>query len=325
MRPNIPVPFAINPTRKGLTAVRAAAEVSRATVEGAAIGSRQIVFAPRSVRSGDYRFSIGTAGSTTLVFQSILPALLCAEGTSTLAFEGGTHNPKAPPFEFIERTYVPLVNRMGPTVQVQLERRGFYPAGGGRFTAVVQPATRLHGIDLGERGRVRDRRALAIVSRLPRHIAERELQVVAHKMGWKARELHIEESTDAHGPGNALLLAVECEYVTEVFSAIGEIGVPAETVAGRAVRECRQYLDAGVPVGAHLADQLLLPLAIAGAGSFVTESLTLHATTHIELIRQFLPVDVQVDTNAEGASLVRLTSAAAPSIRDTRPSSEASG
>jgi RNA 3'-terminal phosphate cyclase (ATP) len=289
-----------------LTAVQAAAQVCGATVEGAVPGSRRIVFAPGDVRAGTYSFSVDTAGSTTLVLQTILPALLCAAGPSTLTLEGGTHNPHAPPFDFLARTFVPLVNRAGPTVTLTLERPGFYPAGGGRLRAEVEPCAQLRPIELLERGRIVRRWASAIVANLPRHIAERELDVVRKRLSFRARELHVEVIENARGPGNALMIALESDAVTEVVSGFGAPGVSAETVAGRATRECRRYLDAGVPVGEHLADQLLLPMAIAGAGAFRTLPLTTHSMTHIALIREFLGVQVSIVEESADVRLVRL-------------------
>ena len=119
--------------RQHLTAIQAAMAVGGAAAEGATIGSRDLVFHPGAITPGTYRFAVGTAGSTTLVLQTILPALLCAGGESMLTLEGGTHNPFAPPFDFLQTTFLPQVNRLGPKVEAVLERPGFYPAGGGRF------------------------------------------------------------------------------------------------------------------------------------------------------------------------------------------------
>ena len=121
--------------RQHLTAVLAAAEVGGAEVQGATLGSTELTFSPGAIRAGEYRFSVGTAGSGTLVFQTILPALMLAAKPSRIVIEGGTHNIAAPPFDFLARTFVPLLERMGPKVQLQFERYGFYPAGGGRFCA----------------------------------------------------------------------------------------------------------------------------------------------------------------------------------------------
>ncbi len=292
--------------RQHLTAVQAAAQIGRAKITGAALGSPELTFWPGPVRAGDYRFAIGTAGSTTLVLQTILPALLTADGPSTLRLEGGTHNPHCPPYDFIEKTFVPVINRMGPRVSTSLERRGFYPAGGGKFSVTIEPARALQPIDLLERGAVQRRLARAIVSNLPRSIAERELGVVHERLGWKRDELAVEEMTDALGPGNVLMLEIESEHVTEVLTAFGERGVPAETVANRAVSAAEEYLAAGVPVDGHLADQLLLPLALASHGSFLTLAPSLHTRTNIDVIRKFLGVEFTSEQVGESGWHIRV-------------------
>jgi len=113
--------------RQHLTAVRAAAEISGATVRGDEPGSKALSFEPGAVRGGAYRFAVGTAGSATLVLQTVLPALLLAEEASTLTLEGGTHNPAAPPFDFLARTFLPQLAKMGARVEATLERHGFIP------------------------------------------------------------------------------------------------------------------------------------------------------------------------------------------------------
>jgi RNA 3'-terminal phosphate cyclase (ATP) len=293
--------------RQHLVAVQAAARISGARVTGAEIGSQTLSFAPGEVRPGEHELSIGSAGSTTLVLQTILPALLCASEPSLLVLEGGTHNPLAPPFEFLDRAYLPLVNRMGPRVQAELERPGFYPAGGGRIVVSVEPAPRLSGFELLERGEIRGRQATALVSRLPRHIAERELDVVAQQAGWDRSELEVLEVASP-GPGNVLVLAVQSDALTEVFAGFGERGVMAEEVAGRTVEEMQGYLAAGVPVGEHLADQLLLLFALAGSGAYATLPLSGHTTTQIDLIPRFLDVLIQVEETSGDRHVVRVGS-----------------
>src|SRR6185295_14189232 len=155
---------------------------------------------------------------------TILPALLTAGGPSDIALEGGTHNPHAPPFEFLERAYLPLINRMGPTVTATLERHGFAPGGGGRFSVRVEPAARLRKLDLIERGKVRRCQATALVSNLPAHVAERELDVLRKKLGGHKPRLSGQQ-VEARGPGNVVLVEVQSEHVTEIFSGFGERGV----------------------------------------------------------------------------------------------------
>ncbi len=291
--------------RQHLTAVRAAAEISGASLTGGRIGSTSLEFAPGEVAGGDYRFAVGTAGGTTLVLQAVLPALLTAAEPSSLMLEGGTHNPMAPPFPFLAGTFLPLVNRMGPKVTATLERPGFYPAGGGRFRVEIEPTESLSGFELLERGKVRDRRATAVLSHLPRHVAERELRLVQKKTSWPDKAYRIED-VDAAGPGNLLLIELESEHLTETFTGFGKPGVRAEAVAQKAVQEMRRYQKAEVPVGEYLADQLLVPLALAGGGAFATLPLSRHSTTQIDLIRLFLDVRIAVDRSESGRAEVRI-------------------
>ncbi len=296
--------------RQHLTAVNAAMAIGAARVEGDQLGSRQLFFAPQGVRGGRYHFAVGTAGSCTLVLQTVLPALLTASEGSELILEGGTHNPYAPPFDFLVKAFLPLINRMGPRVTASLERPGFYPAGGGKFTVVVEPATGLSRIDLIRRGEIRQRRARALVARLPRQIGERELRVVRERLGWEEGALLVEEATSSSGPGNVLSLEIESEQVTEVFTGFGERGVSAERVASETVKAAQEYLAANVPVGRYLADQLLLPMALAGGGSFRTLSPSRHTSTNIDVMRQFLPVEVTMLKEDGNVWEVRLESPA---------------
>ncbi len=281
--------------RQHLTAVKAAAQICNGRVQGDHIGSQSLELEPGEVAAGNYHFAVGTAGSTTLVLQTVLPALLTASAASSLVLEGGTHNPMAPPFPFLAESFIPLINRMGPEVAVILERPGFYPAGGGRLRIEVAPCEQLRGLDLRERGKTVARKATALLARVPRHIGERELRLVQRKMGWMPSELHIEEIEDSQGPGNVLVLQVSSEQLTETFIGFGEIGVRAEAVAQRAVRQLRRYLKTTAPVGEYLADQLLLPLALAGSGSFTTLPLSRHAKTQIEILRKFVDVPIEVE------------------------------
>ncbi len=296
--------------RQHLTAVNAAVEISGAAATGAAVGSRALTFEPQPVRAGEYKFSVGTAGSATLVLQTVLPALLLADGPTTLILEGGTHNPWAPPFDFLKEAYLPLVNRMGPHVEIEIERHGFFPAGGGRFRVHIQPARLLAGFDLCERGEIVARQARVVLSNLSEHIARRELETIREKLGWTESDCAIEEVRSA-GPGNAVLIAVASEYVTEVFSGFGRQGVKAEQVAGGVVSQVREYLKAGVPVGPYLADQWMLPLGISAwqsaGGSYRTLSPTRHSTTHIELLREFLGVAIHAEKSPDaGGCTVRI-------------------
>jgi RNA 3'-terminal phosphate cyclase (ATP) len=236
------------------------------------------------------------------VLQTVLLPLLLADAPSRLTLEGGTHNPYAPPFDFLAAAFLPLLRRMGARVEARLERAGFYPAGGGRLTVEIGAPGALTPLALPVRGPIRRRRARALLSRLHRRIGDRELAVVHARLGWTGEELEVVTLGEAMaGPGNVLLLEIQSEHVTEVFTGFGQVGVRAEAVAEQAVQEAQHYLAADVPVGPHLADQLLLPLALAGGGSFRTMPLTRHATTNIAVIGQFLASSVEVSPVADTA------------------------
>lgn len=277
--------------RQHLTAVLGAKEVGRGEVKGAWVGSDTIVFEPGETVPGSYSFAVGTAGSCSLVLQAILPALLVCDGPSELVLEGGTHNPMAPPFDFLKETFVPLVNRMGGAVSVELERPGFYPAGGGRIRVVIEPFTTRVPLELVELTNPLVS-ARAVCSQLPDHIGNRELKVVRERLEVQDRvEL---QQVQGNGPGNVLSIRVCSDQLTETFTGFGEKNVRAEKVALNAVKQVKKYLECGCPVGPCLADQLLIPMVLAGGGRFRTGKPTSHTLTNMDIISAFIKVNFHV-------------------------------
>lgn len=280
--------------RQHLTAVQAATTIGGAKVKGDAIGSQAFTFEPGEIKPGSYRFATGSAGSCTLVLQTILPALITAATVSEVILEGGTHNPFAPPFDFLARAFLPQVAKMGPQFEATLERPGFYPAGGGKFRIEIDPVTSLAPLDLTERGEIRDCRAQAVVSNLSRSIAKRELKVLRKMLPWDDDCFQVVEIDDPKGPGNIVTIEVASATVTEVFTGFGERGLRAESVAKKAAKLAKAYLEANVPVGRYLADQILLPMAMAGGGRFRTMAPSGHTLTNIEVIKSFLDIGIDV-------------------------------
>ncbi|MDR2981966.1 MAG: RNA 3'-terminal phosphate cyclase [Puniceicoccales bacterium] len=280
--------------RQHLASVKAAVEISRAKAEGVALGSTALTFHPGNVTAGEYRFSIGSAGSALLVFQTILLPLLHADAPSTVTIEGGTHNPFAPPFPFIEKTFLPLLHQIGYQVEVKLERPGFYPAGGGIITATITPGGKRRVLKIGPRTEILDREAIGVVANLSRKIAERELERLGSAMSLVPDEMCIHEINDTPGPGNALFVKLRSSQLTETFSSFGEQGRHAEKVADGLHDEVRRYLKSNGAVGEHLADQLLLPLALAKGGVFTTLPPSRHTQTNIAVIGRFLDARINV-------------------------------
>lgn len=296
--------------KQHLTAVEAGALIGGAQLTGACVGSTDFTFVPQQVKPGEYTFNIGTAGSTMLVLQTVLPALMIADEPSRLVLEGGTHNPMAPPFEFIQKAFLPLLEQIGPKVTIKLERYGFYPPGGGKVVVdiVPTPTSQLRELKLESRGKMRKRNARVLLVKLPKHVGDRELVVLRQRLQLNGNECRIEESDNAVSPGNVVTISLESASLTEVITALGARGVSAESVAEAAVKETRHYLKTEAPVGEHLADQLLLPMALAGRGTYRTGAPSLHTTTNIETIRLFLSVDIAVRPEEDGMFSITLSS-----------------
>jgi RNA 3'-terminal phosphate cyclase (ATP) len=280
--------------RQHATAVEAACAIGGTDCEELAVGASTLAFTPGKVRPGDHHFAVGTAGSTSLVLQTVLVPLALSDAPSRLVLEGGTHNIHAPPFDFIARVFLPLLNRMGPRVTARLVRPGFYPAGGGRIEVEIEPCPALKPIELVERGAMRRVEARALVAALPGEIAVRELAAVEQVLGWPEEARRIEQLPERVGPGNILMLEAEFEHLTEMASGFGQLGVPAQTVGEKAARRMAGYLASTAAVGPHLADQLVLPMALAGGGVVSTVKPSRHTLTAATIVERFLGRPVMI-------------------------------
>jgi len=290
--------------RQHLTAVRACAEIGAARVEGADLGSATLIFEPTQVRPGRWTADVGSAGSAGLVVQAALPGLLAAPGASVLEVTGGTHNRAAPPFEFLDLALVPLLRRMGAELSLEMARPGFEPAGGGRYRLEVADGQPLEPLVLDDRGPLDAMRATLWLSRLPGHIVEREADELRRRLDGTELDVEVRE-VEAAGPGNAVVLVLHFRHGTDVVTGFGVRGVPAERVVAGVVREVKRRLRSDAAVGPHLADQLLVPLAMAGGGSFTTLDPTTHTTTNARVIERFL--DVRIGIEPEARELWRVT------------------
>lgn len=277
--------------RQHLTAVNAAARVGSACTHGAELGATALRFEPGPVCAGEYQFATGSAGSATLVLQTVLPALWQAGAPSRLRLEGGTHNPLAPSADFIADAYLPALAKMGVQASLQLQQHGFHPAGGGVMQVEVAPCAALQPRVFDARGALASMEAKVLMSGLPGDIGLRELQVLAEKLGVDPHPRHVHAVRPALGPGNVALVHVRHAEHVEVFSGHGERGVSAEQVGARLAGQVRQYLQGNGCVGEYLSDQLLLPMALAGAGAFTTRAISAHLASNARLIEKFLPVE----------------------------------
>ncbi len=280
--------------RQHLACVRAAAEISGGEIEGAEMGSGEIRFQPGSVRAGDYSFSIGSAGSTLLVLQTVLPALMLADGESTVRIEGGTHNPMAPAFGFMEASLAPQLRRMGVGLQLELQRPGFYPAGGGSLAARISPGS-ARALVLEERGQEGSHAVHIGCAHVDPGVADREWDSIRRVLHWtreRRRDLDMDSSV---GPGNFLDVHLVFEHVTQVFTTFGSPGVSGRRLAKRLASQVKRSLAGTCPVEEHLADQLMLPMALLAGGRYRASRLSSHSATNAQLINRFVPGTVQTD------------------------------
>jgi RNA 3'-terminal phosphate cyclase (ATP) len=321
--------------KQHLSCVQAACQISNGQCRGAALGSGVLDFQPGAISGGDYSFDIGSAGSASLVIQTILPALFLADGPSTVTVTGGTHNPMAPPFDFLRETFLPAIADAGFEGDCELIKHGFYPAGGGKITFNIKPWEKGKGriIDLCELSgpaeggfdivqgfSLAQIYARIYIAKLPSHIAQRQQKLLLQS-GLNIQNIEHIEVTDSDGPGNCVMLRLCSRRQggldtvqgfalgrTTVFTAFGMRGKPSQEVVGEVVKLAKDFLTSGAAVDRFLADQLLIYMAMSShfvkdnkmgprskTGRYTTNELSSHLQTNMEVIKKFLPVDFVVE------------------------------
>lgn len=287
-----------------LTAVETLAAVTDADVDGAEPGAEELTFEPTALRGGEYEAAIGTAGSLTLLFDAVLPLAVELDEPLALSATGGTDVKWSPPMDYHRRVKLPLLGRHGLHATVDLRRRGFYPEGGGEATLWLAPST-LAAASLTDRGDPAGARVYSVSSEdlADADVAERQADEAARLLSEAGVEVMERSRTDAaaDSAGTALVVRLDFERSVAGFDALGEPGKPAEDVAADAVDAALSFRETGAAVDRHLADQLLVPLALAG-GEVAIPRVTDHVETSLELVRAF-GHDVAVDSGADGAVL----------------------
>ncbi|MGD8516767.1 MAG: RNA 3'-terminal phosphate cyclase [Anaerolineae bacterium] len=302
-----------------LACVRATAKICAARVQGARLKSRDVRFAPQSPPvAGTYTFDVaqatkgGSAGSASLILQTVLLPLALAGGTSHVTVRGGTHVAWSPPFDYIKRVYLPTLARMGVQAKVTIKKWGWYPIGGGEVRATIDglgSAMALSGLDLRQRGELLRVRGISASSNLPKHIRVRQEQAALQALRSQGVNVRVDTTNaPAKGKGTVVFLWAESTHVPAGFTSLGELGKPAELVAQDAAGELVAYLRGDAALDPYLSDQLVLPMALSGTPSqFTTQTITPHLLTNAWVISQFLPglVQVQGDAGQPGTCRVR--------------------
>lgn len=296
-----------------LKAVEASAQISAARVEGATPGSQTLSFEPQGLKGGDYAFDIGTAGSVSLLLQTLYLPLSFAASPSRVTLIGGTHVPWSPCYHYLQWQWLPYLAQAGYHVACTLERAGFYPRGGGLMRANIVPSRHFTPLRITERGRLLRIRGLSGVGRLDRSIAERQRKQATERLRDLGVPLEIEVAElPAASPGTFIVLQAEFEGSRLCAFALGARHKRAEHVADEAVDALRADIAAGGAIDAWLADQLLLPLAfIPDRSEFSVCRISRHLRTNAELLGYFLPISVEIDGETDQPGRVRLLGTAA--------------
>ena len=287
--------------RQHLTCVKAAAAISCAEVEGAVLGSTRLAFHPKTVAAGEHELDVGSAGSVGLVVQTIALPLLAASSPARVVVRGGTHALWAPIAPFLQEAWIPLLSTMGAELTLSLEAHGFHPAGGGVVVLETKPST-LAPLHLPSASGALSLSAHAVVSDLSENVARRELVALAEALPDHPMT-HATATVRSPGPGNAAWLVARDDgaSVTNVFSGIGQPSVRAEDVGTAIAERFARWRASGASVEEHLADQLMLPIALAGRGSFDCDELSLHARTNDAVIAAFTGRRFEITKRAGGA------------------------
>jgi RNA 3'-terminal phosphate cyclase (ATP) len=304
-----------------LTAIRSAAAVCAANVSGATLGSMAIRFEPASAPiAGNYRFDVaearagGSAGAATLVLQTVAMPAAFAQGLSRFRILGGTHITSSPTFDYVREVWLPLLNRIGVRIEAELKAFGFYPVGGGEIEARVEgaapgSAARLKPVSLMERGRLLSISGRAIAANLPAHVPQRMADRARTLLDGTAPRLDIEPlSVRAACPGAALFLSADYEHIRVGFNSLGARGKSSEAVAEEAAGALVSHMRSGAAMEPHLADQMLLPLALAaGPSAFTCEAVTRHLKTNAWVIEQFGVARVLIEARADASAHIIVT------------------
>lgn len=284
-----------------LTGVRAAQVISKADVDDAKLGSQRLRFTPSEVRGSEYQFDVseikGSAGSTTLVLQAILPPLSMAKAGSKVTVKGGTHVEWSPTFHYMRNVLLPLLGKIGIKSNLEIEKWGWYPIGGGKISLSVEPVKKMSPINIRERGRLKNLSGVSAVSNLPISIAERQRD----HGNWLLKAAGLTANMEvldapSTGKGSFYFILAEFENIRVGFSALGAQGKRAEGVAEEAVRQFLEFSNSEGALDPYLADQIIPYLSICDAPStFTTSRVTRHLLTNAWVTEKFLPVEITIN------------------------------
>lgn len=293
--------------RQHLTAVRAAAQICGADISKIALNTTNVTFTPGLNQGGNYHFATGSAGNVILVAQTVLPALLFADQPSEIILEGGTHTNFAPCFEFFQNSYLPLLHKMGADIKCELIKPGFYPAGGGKIKLTISPLRCLTPLTVLTRGAQTGIQAKVALANLGKHIATREMNMIEKCLTISPDDVVFQRLQGVAGSANYVQITLTYDHLTDVLTDYGKFGVRAEKLAANLCDQAITQMSSPAAVGPYLADQLLLPLALAGSGQFSMAAPSDHCLSHAVILEKFLPVTISFNQQQEDDWIADIT------------------
>lgn len=297
------------------TAINALARITQANVTGVKVGSSTITFHPDRPQGGSFKFDIGTAGSISLVLQTLMPCAAFAQSPTELEIRGGTDVAWSPPIDYITNVTLPILRRMGYRSEIELVRRGHYPRGGGLVRAIIEPIKKLSPLNLTERGEILRIKGISHAVRLPQHVAQRQADSAENRLkkaGFKDVEIKLEwyeKGKDPHmGPGSGIVLWAETGSRSVIGGdALGERGKPAEKVGEEAAGKLLKEIGRDAPIDYHLGDMLIPYLAVAeGRSEIKVTELTLHTLSNIAVTEKILNIKFNVEGREKESGIVRI-------------------
>jgi len=291
-----------------LQAVNSTAQICNAEVAGNQLRSTDLKFYPGETQAGMYHFNIGTAGSVSLVLQTIFYPLSLANKPSSITIVGGTHVTHSPCVDYLKQQWLFFLKKIGFDAEIQTFKAGFYPRGGGEILVKINPSKPQYPLWIKDRGNLIQIKGISSVSNLDINIAHRQ-QLQANKRLLE-HSIPYEISLDeipSFGKGTMLLLVGKFEHSQCCYFSIGAIGKRAETVADDACNEFFTFLKTKGVIDEYLADQLILPLALTkGTSQFITPRITQHLLTNMEIVKLFLPVTIDVSGNLHDEGFIMI-------------------
>jgi len=291
-----------------LACVKAVQKITHADVDGAEISAKKLRFSPKGIFPGKYNFDIGTAGSTSLVLQSILLPLSMADEASEIKIKGGTHVPWSPPFHYLKYVFAPMLNSIGIKIELKLYQWGWYPEGGGEIVIRVFPAKELKAQSWNEPPNFSCLKAISASSHLPEHVRKRQIERLIFRLKEIGLEIKSKEEIEASGKGKGsfLFLWID-EKIKAGFSALGAKGKPAEEVAEEVFKYFFTYYRANVCLEEHLADQIIPYLCLASGQSCFKTIISSHLITNIWVINQFLKRKIEYTKSIGEINEIKIT------------------